>query len=189
MMTDARPEVEGLVGRAQQGDVDAFSALWRSLHPAVVRYLRVLDGPAADDLAAETWLEVVRHLHRFVGTDSGFRSWVLSIAHHRHLDWRRRQARRPEIHPADEYLAPPTDDAADTALEHIATDEVLAIIARLPTDQAQAVMLRVVNGLDVAAVAAIMQRTPGAVRVLTHRGLRRLDREVGAALAEQASGR
>ncbi len=179
----AQPELDELVARAQQGDADAFAALWRSLQPAVVRYLRVLDGPAAEDLAAETWLEVVRHLDRFVGTDAGFRSWVLSIAHHRHLDWRRRQARRPEVHGAEEYDWAPAGDTADAALERLATDEVLSLIARLPADQAQAVMLRVVNGLDVSVVASIMRRTPGAVRVLTHRGLRRLDSFLESATA------
>jgi RNA polymerase sigma-70 factor, ECF subfamily len=165
-----------LVTRAQQGDADAFRQLWTSLQPAVVRYLRMLDGPAAEDLAAETWLEVIRHLGRFRGTEAGFRSWVLSIAHHRHLDWRRRQARRPEVRGSQLYEPPPMDDAADTAMEHISTHDALAQLAGLPPDQAQAVMLRVVIGLDVAAVAGIMNRTPGSVRVLTHRGLRRLDR-------------
>lgn len=171
---------DDLVARAQRGDADAFRQLWTSLQPPVVRYLRMLDGPAADDLAAETWLEVIRHLGRFKGTDAGFRSWVLSIAHHRHLDWRRRQARRPEVRGSEVFEPPPADDAADTAMEHISTHDALAHLAGLPPDQAQAVMLRVVIGLDVASVAAIMNRTPGSVRVLTHRGLRRLDRYLKA---------
>jgi RNA polymerase sigma-70 factor (ECF subfamily) len=50
----------------------------------------------------------------------------------------------------------------------------LALVRRLPPDQADAVLLRVVGDLDVAEVAAVMGRSQGSVRVLVHRGLRRL---------------
>ena len=49
------------------------------------------------------------------------------------------------------------------------------MIGQLPPDQAEAVMLRIVAGLDVGSVAKIMRRSPGSVRVLSHRGLRRLE--------------
>ena len=49
------------------------------------------------------------------------------------------------------------------------------MIASLPSDQGEAVILRVVAGLDVSRVATIMGRSPGSVRVLCHRGLRRLE--------------
>jgi RNA polymerase sigma-70 factor (ECF subfamily) len=74
------------------------------------------------------------------------------------------------------------DDVAATADGVVSTEAALALIGRLPRDQAEAVLLRVVADLDVATVARVMQREPGAVRVLTHRGLRRLRR----VLEEQA---
>jgi len=54
------------------------------------------------------------------------------------------------------------------------------VVATLPPDQAEAVALRVVAGLDVDRVAEIMRKRPGTVRVLTHRGLRRLAERLGA---------
>jgi RNA polymerase sigma-70 factor (ECF subfamily) len=51
---------------------------------------------------------------------------------------------------------------------------VQLILTGLSPDQADAVLLRVVAGLDVAEVARIMDRSPGAVRLLCHRALRRL---------------
>jgi RNA polymerase sigma-70 factor (ECF subfamily) len=57
------------------------------------------------------------------------------------------------------------------------------LIARLPADHAEIVLLRVLGGLDVAEVASIVGKTPGAVRVASHRALRRL-----AQLLEQARG-
>src|SRR5262249_52672813 len=54
------------------------------------------------------------------------------------------------------------------------TERALALIRTLPPDQAEAVMLRVVVGLDVAATARVLGKRPGAVRIAAMRGLRRL---------------
>ena len=67
-----------------------------------------------------------------------------------------------------------TPDTADVVLERLSTRAVLAAIASLPTDQAEIIMLRVVAGLDAPSVARIVGKSPGAVRVAAHRGLRRL---------------
>jgi RNA polymerase sigma-70 factor (ECF subfamily) len=54
----------------------------------------------------------------------------------------------------------------------------MALISELAPDQAEAVMLRIVAGMDVGRVAEIMGRTPGSVRVLCHRGLRKLEQRL-----------
>ena len=64
------------------------------------------------------------------------------------------------------------------ALERLSTDDALRLVASLPPDQAELVALRVIAGLDVAAVAAITGRSPGAVRVGVHRALRVLSTRV-----------
>jgi RNA polymerase sigma-70 factor, ECF subfamily len=156
---------------AQQGDAAGFATLWRSLHPNVLRYLRVLAGDHAEDAASETWLHVIRDLHRFEGTAAEFRGWLFRIARHRGIDEKRRVSRTRET------AAPPTQaapDAAAQAAEGASTAWALGVIAGLPTDQAEAVMLRVVAGLDVATTADILGKKPGAVRIATMRGLRRL---------------
>ena len=68
-------------------------------------------------------------------------------------------------------LAP---DTADVVIERISTRAVLSALATLPRDQGEIIMLRVVAGLDAADVARIVGKSPGAVRVAAHRGLRRL---------------
>ena len=75
---------------------------------------------------------------------------------------------------------PSVTNVEEEAAERSATDSAVEMIATLPADQAEAVMLRIVNGLDVATVADLMGRTPGSVRVLCHRGLRTLERQVVA---------
>jgi RNA polymerase sigma-70 factor, ECF subfamily len=175
-MAMTRPPLEQAIEAAAGGDEQAFAVVWRTLQPAVLRYLRVMAPRWADDLASETWLEVIRGLPTFSGDEAGFRSWVFTIARHRAIDWRRRQAARPlEALPADlltDLGAP--DDPEAAALETLSTEAALRMIATLPVDQAEVVLLRSVAGLDVAQVAALVGKRPGTVRVLAHRGLRRL---------------
>jgi RNA polymerase sigma-70 factor (ECF subfamily) len=75
---------------------------------------------------------------------------------------------------AIEAQAPTAPDAAEVAIEHLDTRAAVALISRLPPLQAEVILLRVVAGLDTEAVAELVDRSPGAVRVAAHRGLRRL---------------
>jgi RNA polymerase sigma-70 factor, ECF subfamily len=157
------------------GDEAGFALLWRALQPSVLRYLRVVVGDAAEDVASETWIQAARDLRRFEGDPASFRGWLFRIARNRAIDDRRRVARRPE-EPAESFddHVPPAPDTAAEALERSDTAWALELVATLPRDQAEAVMLRVVAGLDVAATAQVLGKRPGAVRVATMRGLRKL---------------
>jgi RNA polymerase sigma-70 factor, ECF subfamily len=164
---------------AQEGDEAGFAVLWRALHPGVLRYLRVVAGDAAEDAASETWLQAARDLATFRGDIDAFRVWLFRIARHRGIDEQRRAARRPAIPydphgPAPETAIAATPDAAEEALRRAETRWALGMIASLPPDQAEAVMLRVVAGLDAAAAGAVLGKRAGAVRVAAMRGLRRL---------------
>jgi RNA polymerase sigma-70 factor, ECF subfamily len=176
------PEFPAVLGAAAGGDEEAFGRLWRDLQPRLLRYFMVAAPVAAEDLASETWLGVIRGLDRFQGNEPAFRAWVFTIARHEVLDWRRRAARRPiaDLPMSDlaDQVAP--DDPAATVVEGFSTRAALRVIATLPADQAEAVALRVVAGLEVNRVAAIMGRRPGTVRVLAHRGLRRLAERLDA---------
>jgi RNA polymerase sigma-70 factor (ECF subfamily) len=172
-----------LLADAQGGDEQAFAMLWRDLQPAVLRYFRVAAPEAAEDLAADTWVSVIRSLGRFRGDERAFRAWVFTVARHRAIDWRRQAARRPTSSITVEQLTewPAPDDPVAQVLESQSTRAALALLAGLPPDQAEVVALRVLGGLEVAEVARIVGKRPGAVRVLAHRGLRRLARRVEAA--------
>ena len=175
------PEFPIVLEAAARGDEVAFGRLWHDLQPRLLRYFRVAAPSVADDLASETWLGVVRGMDRFRGNEAEFRAWVFTIARHEMLDWRRRAARRPvEDLPTYVVEQAAPDDPAASALERISTRAALAVVATLPADQAEAIVLRVVAGLGVDQVAAIMGKRPGTVRVLTHRGLRRLAERLGA---------
>jgi RNA polymerase sigma-70 factor, ECF subfamily len=171
-----------LLVAVQGGDEQAFAVLWRDLQPAVLRYFQVAAAEAAEDLAADTWMPVIGGLGRFGGDERAFRAWVFTIARHRAIDWRRQTGRRPtsvQLQLLTELRAP--DDPVAAVLEGQSTRAALALLAELPPDQAEVVALRVLGGLEVAEVARIVGKRPGTVRVLAHRGLRRLARRVDAA--------
>jgi len=176
------PSFPALLSAAQGGDEQAFAMLWRDLQPALLRYLRVAIPTAADDLAAETWMSVIRGLAGFRGDERNFRAWVFTLARHRTFDWHRQAARRQtDVMPVELLGDRPPDDPAAAALEAQSTRAALALIAELPRDQAEVVTLRVIAGLDVADVARLLGKRPGTVRVLAHRGLRRLARRLESA--------
>jgi RNA polymerase sigma-70 factor, ECF subfamily len=186
MIGEAFPAV---LAAAARGDEHAFGRLWRELQPRLLRYLMVVAHGAAEDVASETWLAVIRGIARFQGDEPAFRAWVFTIARHKAIDGRRRGTRQPGDDLPIAELADPAapDDPAGAALEGISTRAALALIATLPADQAEAITLRVLAGLDVGRVAVIMGKRPGTVRVLTHRGLRRLAERLGA--GARVSGR
>jgi RNA polymerase sigma-70 factor (ECF subfamily) len=161
--------------------------LWRTLHPPLLRYLTVRGNHAPEDLAAETWLQVVRDLRGFEGDATAFRAWLFTVARHRAVDQGRARASRPVIPVAE----PPDDDgtpapsAEHLAVERDATAAALRLVASLPAEQAEMVMLRVVAGLDVAVVAQLVGKTPGAVRVAVHRALKSLARDPRARSARE----
>src|SRR6266516_4615389 len=153
-------DLGGAVGRAQQGDAEAFRLLYRDIQPRLLRYLHALAGQDAEDIASETWLQVTRDLPGFSGTYDGFRGWVATIARHRALDHLRRNTRRP---PA---LALPAEDlAAWPATE----------------DTAQ-------NAIDAAAAGQVLGKRAGAVRTAAHRGLKTLHKKLNRAKEPPPAG-
>lgn len=171
------PDLAGDVERARKGDEGAFRIIYRDIQPRILRYLSAIVGDDAEDVASETWLHVARDLPSFTGDSDGFRGWVATIARHRATDHLRRSSRRPQRAAGGaEALAElaASDDTAARALETIMTDAALGMIAELPRDQAEAVLLRVVVGLDATGAGRVLGKRPGAVRTAAYRGLRKL---------------
>lgn len=159
------------------GDDEAFRTVYRALQPPLLRYLTVLVGVAdAEDVASEAWAQAFRDLDRFSGGADGFRGWVTTIGRNRALDHLRRHHRRPVSDQSVEDLVD-LPDRADVELDTISrvgSEAALALIASLPRDQAEAIMLRTVLGFDAPTAASILGKRPGAVRAAAHRGLKQL---------------
>jgi len=172
---------------AKQGDGDAFAHIWRQFQPGLLRYLKVKAAPVAEDLAADVWTRVLGALPAFDGDEQSFKAWLFTTARNRVTDWYRSSQRRVESADILDFAAVPAHDEVESeVVERSTTDAALALIARLPPAQAEAVLLRVVAGLDVPRVARVMSRSPGSVRVLCHRGLKLLELLVREDAASEA---
>jgi RNA polymerase sigma-70 factor (ECF subfamily) len=163
------------LARASAGDEAGFLQLWRALQPPLLRYLRVLGCHDPDDVASETWLQVVRDLHKFSGGEEDFRRWLFTIGRHRTIDAARARARRP-VSPVDSGLEILADRqlVEDQVLDGMSVERALALVGRLSREQAEAVALRIIAGLETPDVAKILGKSEGAVRVALHRGLKAL---------------
>ena len=169
-------EFPAVIAQARSGDEQAFERLWRDVNPTLERYLRVVAGPEAQDVAAETWLGVLQRIDRFRGDERAWRAWIFTTARRRAIDERRRAGRQPRPsglagQPTFEMLGT-HPDSAETAAGNLERERLLAAVGSLPAHQAEAVLLRIVAGWEAAEVARIVGRSRGAIRVALHRGLR-----------------
>jgi RNA polymerase sigma-70 factor (ECF subfamily) len=164
--------------KARAGDEAGFLLLWDAIQPRLLRYLQVAGCDDVDDVASETWLQVVRDLPKFKKDSADeFRAWLFTIARHRAIDAARSRKRFIE----KILNAGPTQPSViagnpveDEVLQQLSTQQAIAMVAALSKDQAEVVALRVIAGLDTEAVARLLRKSPGAVRVALHRGLRSL---------------
>lgn len=164
---------------AQDGDQIAMAALFRALNPLLLRYLRHRAPAAAEDLASECWLAVAKIIATFEGDGEDFRAWLFGVARRQVANyWRsERRSSRPEraLHLVEDC----SPDAGEVVVEALAAQEAVEVLLRgLPEDQAEILLLRVVAGLSVEQVAALLGKRSGTVRVAQHRALRRLANRV-----------
>jgi RNA polymerase sigma factor (sigma-70 family) len=170
---------EALLADARRGAEQAWSEIYHTFSPAVLGYLRGQDAAAAEDLTGEVFLQVVRDLHRFEGDRAAFRAWVLTIAHHRFIDDRRRARRRPvELLPAPGETWRAAPDAEVEALARLGAGRVRELIGMLSPDQRAVLLLRIVGDLTVEQTARAVGKRPGAVKALQRRGLATLARKL-----------
>jgi RNA polymerase sigma-70 factor (ECF subfamily) len=162
---------------AARAERAAFATLYRRYLDRVYGYCfyQLGDHHDAEDATERTFMAALRGLDRFEDRGSTFRAWLFRIARNTVANAHRsRRRRRTEPLPDSfERSAPNADPAGLVAL----ADELHAVrhaIAEMPDDRRQVIVLRFVDGLSTAEVAEVLDRSPGAVRVLLHRALRDL---------------
>ena len=159
--------------RARMGQPDAVTALCTAWYPKVLRYMHYRVSPhVAEDLTAEVFVRVLRSLKTQRGS---FPAWLFRIAENIVIDHRRSSAVRKQ-EPMHEQIEQHED-------AHCRHDEAVAsrmdietAMIQLSGDQRQLITLKFIEGLANEDVAAIMDRSTGAVRVLQFRALQALRR-------------
>ena len=170
---------DGVLAAARLGEDWAWRAFYKELAPRVQGYLRARGELDSDDLVGEVFLQLARDLSRFEGGEAEFRAWVMTIAHHRLLDERRRRSRRPtEVAAPEELPEPLGGDVEEEALASIGEEGVHRALAGLSDEQRSVLLLRILGDLTVDQVAYALGKSPGAVKALQRRGLEALKLEV-----------
>ena len=177
MLGDGFPPV---LAAARLGAEWAWTALYEDLAPSVRSYVRARGAPEPDDLTGEVFLQLVRDLERFDGGEREFRTWVFTIVHHRMLDARRRDLRRP-VRPATGAMlqrAGDVGDVEDEAMTGLTVARVRELVGRLSPDQQDVLLLRLFGDLTVPEISAIVAKRESAVKALLRRGLAGLRRAI-----------
>jgi RNA polymerase sigma-70 factor (ECF subfamily) len=193
-----RPEEEGprlthldrdrRLVEAAQADPARFEALYRKYLAQVYSYAfyELRDHHEAEDATERTFLSALANLPRFEERArpidgegaSTFRVWLFQIARNAVAERRRGRNRRPEAPlEAAAWVAAPIDIEADAA-RHDEAAAALRAIGRQPDDRRRALILRFVDEMSTAEIAGVLGRSEGAVRVLIHRGLRSVARDL-----------
>ena len=140
------------------------AAAYEAWAPAVAGYFRAHRMRDAEDLTGDVFVNVARGISKFRGDDDAFRRWVFTIAHHRLIDEYRRVGRSAETTMADVPEVP-------SSMTPLADEELITALATLTDEQRQVVTLRFLADLSLRDVAKIIDKRPGAVKMLQARGL------------------
>jgi RNA polymerase sigma-70 factor (ECF subfamily) len=166
-----------LVKQAQQSDRSAVAALYAEYQASVYRYIayRVGNPAVAEDLTADVFVLMVSNIGKYEYRGRPFLAWLYTIAGNVCKMYYRRQ-NRTEFEPLPEEMIDHETDPEDIAHNRLTHDRLLAAMPHLTDGQRQVILLKFIEGFDNAEVAAILDKTEGAIRVLQHRALTALRR-------------
>ena len=173
---------------AARADPARFDALYRKYVAQVYNYAvyELGDHHEAEDATERTFLSALAALPRFeerARAEDGegastFRIWLFRIARNVVAERRRRLRRRPEA-PLDLAIGAPSPlDVERAVVERESAMSAWRAVDRLSGDRRRAVILRFVHEMSTAEIAAILEKSEGAVRVLIHRALRGVARDL-----------
>lgn len=196
------PEKKGMMQTSNQGDTHntneeisdemliraiAGGAVW-AMEPLYQRYSRILyalvyrmvsDHQIAEDLIQEAFLSVWKRATSYSPQSGAVRSWLISIAHHRTIDYLRAVRRRAVLKEAtwdeverDERTAQP--DAWEGALQSIQSAQVREALMKLPTEQRMVIELAYFQGWTHSEIAEGCQMPLGTVKARMRLGLKHL---------------
>ncbi len=165
-----------LVAQAQQGHREAIAALYGAHQARIYRYIAYRAGrAAADDLTAEVFVAMVRHIGRYEERGRPFLAWLYAIAGNV-VKMHFRNQNQTEYSPLEDELVDQGPAPADVADRRLTQGRLLAAMPALTPDQREVILLKFMEGFSNAEAAAVMGKTEGAIRVLQHRALSALRR-------------
>ena len=180
-----------LLDALRAGDETAFASLVSRHHTRLLRFAEsmVSSRAVAEEVVQDTWLGVVRGIHRFEGRSS-VKTWMFRILANRARSAGAKEARTAPLR-ADElgdvlegrfdaagaWSRPPepwADRVDDRLVAEALAGRVRQCLPALPPAQRQVLVLRDLEGVDAAEVCDVLGVSAGNQRVLLHRARARL---------------
>jgi RNA polymerase sigma-70 factor (ECF subfamily) len=181
MSTLIGDDFDAVLAGAQVNDARSVERLYRSCAPIVLGYLRSHRVVDPEDVASDVFVSMLKAIGGFTGDERAFRSWLLTIAHHRMVDAVRKSRRTHEDPAPVETLVAESVDVIDGevgALDRLESRGVLAAMEALTVDQRSTLMLRVLADLSVPEIARVLDKPESAVKALLRRGFASLRRSL-----------
>lgn len=175
---------EALVARCLRGDAGAFELLFERHHPRVFRLAAQIlrDRESALDAVQETFVRAYRSLDRYTG-EGGFGGWLARITANLAVDGIRRRRRRErvesEIEAAELAEFPGSVASPDHAAERMQVRRALErAMDRLSSMQRVVLVLKEIEGLTCAEIAATLRCSVGTVMSRLHYARRKMQRSL-----------
>jgi RNA polymerase sigma-70 factor (ECF subfamily) len=169
-----------LLQKAQQGDQAAIETLFRREWRPVYRliYRSVMDRAEAQELTQDVFIRALTSLDRFHPTSTPFAGYLAVIARNLLRDRWRKQTPQAAGDTQVAQLVSPAAGPEQVALIADELTRITALLAPLPADYRRVIELRVLDGRSTDEVAALMDRSPGAIRILQHRAITTLRKQM-----------
>lgn len=163
-----------LLERAKAYDTAALSLLYDRYNGRIYKYIyhRVGEPQLAEDLAGQVFLHMLEAIQNEHAWHSSFSGWLYRIAHNLIVDHFRRRGRSSQVSLDDAPDLPAEKGDPEAAAEEILSNERLhEAIQHLTSEQAQVIVLRFLQGLSIAEVTQVMQKSEGAIKALQYRAV------------------
>lgn len=163
---------------ARRLDEKVLGEIYDAYSPELYRYAYRLVGniDLAEDLLSETFLRFLRALHVGGGPKEHLRAYLYRTLHNLVVD-RHRRSEPPwdELQPEKVTLGEEANPATRVE-QQLEQREARAYLWHLTPEQRQVIVLKYFQALGNAEIAAVLQKSEGAIKALQHRGLARLRR-------------
>lgn len=165
---------DALLAETAKSDSGAFGELYERYYTRVYRYVyhRVGNVADAEDITALIFMKALEGLQSYQSRRNGFAPWLFRIARNTVVDYYRRSRKQSPLdaleHHSGDY------DPVRHVLGNERRDELQTLVQHLSCDQRDVVLMRYAADLSFTEIACTLQKNEPAVRMLLHRGLKKL---------------
>lgn len=174
-------EEDKLVNKAKNGEARAFGQLYDTYLPPIYRFIFLRVGGVkaeAEDICHQVFLKAWQNIKDYEFQGFPFSSWLYRIAQNTIIDYYRTKKQSVSIEQVAEDVFSESSNVDQSIDRDFELEKVKLAIAKLEPDQQNVILMKFVNDLSNKEIAAILNKSEGAIRVIQHRALKQLKQHV-----------